>query len=220
MNDLKVLRKKVADIIIESENMPIMAEFIMEIGSPKEIIEEEIDACDCYLGIFDKKWGYIPPNNNPDNLSVSAIEYERAKKKRIPRLILVSKKEKEKELEKFINKISNYEGGEWCNDYQDEAELLRLVTRGIPKLVAEIKAGYGSAKCDKDEHLFLLPPLVSPSIVTYSDKIEDISPEKLDFIIEKILGSANSDVLLSAWSDLEIYTRNKRTWKQRNVCTV
>ena len=35
MNDLKDLRKRVADIITESENVPIMAENIMDIGSPK-----------------------------------------------------------------------------------------------------------------------------------------------------------------------------------------
>lgn len=72
MNDLKDLRKRVADIITESENVPIMAENIMDIGSPKEIIEQKIDNCDCYLGIFDRRWGYIPLDDNPGKLSVTA----------------------------------------------------------------------------------------------------------------------------------------------------
>ena len=86
MNDLKDLRKKVADIITESENAPIMAENVMDLGSPKEVIERKIDDCDSYLGIFDRRWGYIPPDNNPENLSVTAIEYQRSKKNRIPKL--------------------------------------------------------------------------------------------------------------------------------------
>jgi|GEM_PF-1731451 hypothetical protein len=218
MNDLKDLRKKVADIITESENTPIMAENVMDLGSPKEVIEKKIDECDAYLGIFDARWGYIPPDNNPETLSVTAIEYQRSRKNRIPRLILVSKKEKEKELQAFIDQISDYENGDWRNDYEDETELLRLVTRGIPKLVSKIEDRCSDTQIeDEDMHLTLLPPTVSPSIATYYDTIEDISDDEIDFITEKILLSANSDVLLSAWRDLEIFTRNKRVWKHECV---
>jgi hypothetical protein len=35
MNDLKDPRKKVADIVTESENTPIRAENVMDLGSPK-----------------------------------------------------------------------------------------------------------------------------------------------------------------------------------------
>jgi hypothetical protein len=80
-------------------------------------------------------WEYVPPDDNPEKLSVTAIEYQRAKKNRIPRLILISKKEKEKELQEFINKISDYENGDWRNDCVDETELYRLVTRGIKKTI-------------------------------------------------------------------------------------
>jgi hypothetical protein len=109
MNDLRNLRKKVADIVTESENTPLIAENVMDLGSPKEVIERKIDECDRYLGIFDKRWGYVPPDNNPEKLSVTAIEYQRSKNNRIPRLILVSKKEKDKELQEFIDKISEKE---------------------------------------------------------------------------------------------------------------
>lgn len=51
----------------------------MDVGSPKEIIEQKIHDCDYYLGIFDRRWGYVPPDNNPEKLSVTAIEYQRAK---------------------------------------------------------------------------------------------------------------------------------------------
>lgn len=214
MRDLGDQRKKVADIITESEHTPIMAENIMDVGSPKEIIERKIDECDCYLGIFDRKWGYVPPENNPEKLSITAIEYHRSKKNRIPRLILVSKKEKDKELQEFVDKISNYEKGEWRNDYKDDTKLLRLVTRGIPKLVAEIEAQYSGYK---DNLLLVSPPIVSPSVATYHDTIEDISADEITFITERILRSTNSDVLLSAWSDLEIFTRSKRVWKHESV---
>jgi curved DNA-binding protein CbpA len=218
MNDLKDLRKKVADIITESENTPIRAENVMGLGSPKEVLEKKIDDCDAYLGIFDTRWGYIPRDNNPEKLSVTAIEYQRSRKNRIPRLILIFRKEKEKELQEFIDRISDYENGDWRSDYEDETELLRLVTRGIPKLVSKIEDQYSDSQIeDEYMHLTLLPPSVSPSIATYYDAIEDISDNEMDFITQKILHSTNSNALLSAWSDLEIFTRSKRVWRHESV---
>jgi hypothetical protein len=219
MDDLKDLRKNVADIITKSENVPIMAENIVDVGSPKEIIEQKLDECDCYLGIFDRRWGYVPPDDNPEKLSVTAIEYQRAKKNRIPRLILISKKGKEKELEEFIDKFSHYEKGNWRNDYEDEAELLSLVTRGIPKLISKAHYSIGLVE-DKENYLSVMPPIVSPSVATYYDQIEDIDLNEIEYITEKILHRINSDALLSAWSDLEIFTRSKRIWKHKSVWDV
>lgn len=34
---------------------------------------------DGFIGVFHKRWGYIPKKDNPEQLSVTAIEYERAK---------------------------------------------------------------------------------------------------------------------------------------------
>jgi hypothetical protein len=48
----------------------------------------------------------------------NSYDYQRARKNRMPRLILVSKKEKEKEKElQFIDKISDYEDANWRNYY-------------------------------------------------------------------------------------------------------
>jgi hypothetical protein len=96
--------------------------------------------------------------------SSCSVPYQRSKKNRIPRLILVSRKEKDKELQEFIDKISDYENGKWRNDCEDETELLRLVTRGIPKLVSQIEAEYLVSDTDDTEfHLLSTPtPIVSP----------------------------------------------------------
>jgi hypothetical protein len=96
--------------------------------------------------------------------------------------------------------------------------LLRLVTRAIPKLVSKIEDQYSDRQTEnEDMHLTLLPPIVSPSIATYYDTIEDISDDEIDFIIQKILNSTNSDALLYAWSDLEIFRRSKRAWRHEGV---
>lgn len=147
------------------------------------------------------------------------LEYQRAKKNRIPRLILISKKEKEKELQEFIVKISHYEDGNWRNDYKDEADLLRLVTCGIPKLISKARSSTDQVE-NKENHLSPISPIVSPSISTYFDSIEDIDVNEIEHISEKILHPTNSDALLSAWSDLEVFTRSKRVWKHKIVWDV
>ena len=76
-----------------------------------------VDDSDCYIGIFHKEWGLIPPRDNPLGLSVTAIEYERAKSRNIPRLILVSTLEKQPELQKFLGTIGDYYDGEFFHRY-------------------------------------------------------------------------------------------------------
>jgi len=73
----------------------------------------------------------------PDKLSVTAIEYERAKKRNIPHLIFSSNYEKEKQLMKF-EKISDFEEGVWRVRYNDSADLINHFIRNIPKLVDRI----------------------------------------------------------------------------------
>jgi hypothetical protein len=72
----------------------------------------------------------------------------------------------------------------------------------------------------EDKAIFLAHPAVSPSIATYADTIQDISNDEINFITDKILRSTNSDILLSAWRDLEIFARNKRVWKHESVWEV
>ena len=218
MDDLADLRKSIAEIITESENVPVMAENFMEINkTPKEAIESKVDECDCYIGIFDKQWGFIPTKNNPSKLSVTAIEYERARRNRISKLILISKKEKDKELEDFIKKISDYETRNWRNKYSNDSELQRFVTRGIPKLISAITDVNFIHRNKFPEYISIS---VSPSITTYEDEIEDVSADDINFISNNILNSKNPNIISSAWRDLEIFTRNKRIWKYDNVWKV
>ena len=211
MKDLTDIRTRIANIITESENVPIMAENFVETGkTPKETIESKIDECDGYIGIFDQKWGSIPQKNNPTKLSVTAIEYERARRNRIPKLILISNKKKEEELEDFIKIISDYETGNWRNQYSDDSELFRFVTRGIHKLVFAIDRNDGN---EHNTNLEFISISISPSIANYESKIEDVPEDEVKFIIEKILNSKNPIVVSAAWRELEIYARNKRIWK-------
>ncbi|HSF49681.1 MAG TPA: DUF4062 domain-containing protein, partial [Nitrososphaeraceae archaeon] len=112
MKDLTDTRNKIEDIITKTENIPIMAENFIGPNTVKKLLEEKIKSCHAYIGIFHEKWGYVASDNNPNGLSVPAIEYETSKIINIPRVIFVSKLKEEKPLQDFIDNISSYETGD------------------------------------------------------------------------------------------------------------
>lgn len=82
-------RKGVEEVIIQSENVPIRAEnFDDAVSSPREAIRNKLKTCDCYIGIFDTKWGHVPADNNPYKLSVQSLAMRRPERPRAesPRL--------------------------------------------------------------------------------------------------------------------------------------
>lgn len=48
-----------------------------------------VDEADIYIGVFAHRYGYVPKENNPKNISISEMEYNRAIERGIPRLIFL-----------------------------------------------------------------------------------------------------------------------------------
>ncbi|GIU71488.1 MAG: hypothetical protein KatS3mg003_0967 [Candidatus Nitrosocaldaceae archaeon] len=135
MKDLEDIRDRVKNVIIKANHNPILAEDHIDFkNNPKKAIEDMVDRSDAYIGIFDKRWGSVPEIDNPDGLSVTAIEYYRARERGIPMLILVSRNEKKDELKKFLDKIGDYHTGQWLHHYSNIDELIAIIAIAIPKL--------------------------------------------------------------------------------------
>lgn len=164
MEDLKLERQKIASEITNSENIPIMAERIIEVeNTPRKTIESKVDQCDAYIGVFHKKWGFVPKIDNPSRLSITAIEYERAKTRDIPRLVLISNyDDKDTELQDFITKISDMELGVWRHKYEDSNELILEVVRGIPHLVRAINSKHAPSQTAKSSQKAGPPVYTNP----------------------------------------------------------
>jgi hypothetical protein len=145
MQDLELERKAVADVIVHSENVPIMAEYITDVqNTPRKVIEDKVKGCDAYIGIFHKRWGFVPISDNPELLSVTAIEYEVARTIGLPRLILISNETKETQLNEFIEKITNFDTGQWQSEYNNITDLVKSVALSIPALTEKAlhRTGY------------------------------------------------------------------------------
>jgi hypothetical protein len=217
MVDLAEERHNIAYEVMRSENIPVMAEYKYNVLDPPRVaLVKEIDKCDGFIGVFHKRWGQVPEKDNPDKLSVTAIEYERAKKRKIPLLIFVSSYEKEEELMKFINRISDMEEGNWRVTYTDSADLIRHVIRGIPKLVDGIGLRQQETHQSSTPILEIFPSISSPG-KTIEVNVDDVSEDIVNRYANIITTSSIAEVKDVAWRYLEKLAENRRIWNHAIV---
>jgi tetratricopeptide (TPR) repeat protein len=91
--DLPEHRKDVLDACLRQGMLPLMMEHLP--ASDAEAISASlklVDDADIYVGVFAHRYGYVPKENNPRQISVTEMEYDRAVKNKMPRLIFVMDK--------------------------------------------------------------------------------------------------------------------------------
>src|SRR5215207_2101809 len=91
--DLPEHRKEVLDACLRQGMFPMMMEYLP--ASDAEAISASlklVDEADIYVGVFAHRYGYVPRENNPRQISITEMEYDRAVERGIPRLILVMDK--------------------------------------------------------------------------------------------------------------------------------
>jgi len=184
MRNFTEVRDEVANVITKSENVPILAEKILSDKPSKKTIEEIVKKSDYYIGIFHEKWGWVPPDDNPEKLSVTALEYTLAKDLGKPRLILVSESEKEQELQDFLNKIGEYYDGIWLHKYKTIPELVGTVGLWIGNRISKISKKIENIEDVKNEII----NYTKKNILQIKDNIAAIYEKPIDFdeIYQKI----------------------------------
>ena len=91
--DLPEHRKEVMDACLRQGMFPKMMEHLP--ASDAEAIEASlqlVDEADIYVGVFAHRYGYVPAENNPPQISVTEMEYHRAVEREIPRVIFLMDK--------------------------------------------------------------------------------------------------------------------------------
>ena len=96
--DLKEYREAVARILrkIADAKVIAMEDYVATDQRPLQKCLEDVSSSNIYVGIFAWRYGYRPnePNDeNPNNLSITELEYRKAKEKGIPCLIFLLDKE-------------------------------------------------------------------------------------------------------------------------------
>jgi tetratricopeptide (TPR) repeat protein len=92
--DLPLHRKEVMDACLRQGMFPMMMEHLP--ASDAEAISASlkmVDEADIYVGVFAHRYGYVPKENNPQAVSITEMEYNRAvERKKMTSLIFVMDK--------------------------------------------------------------------------------------------------------------------------------
>jgi tetratricopeptide (TPR) repeat protein len=91
--DLPKHRDEVQEACLRQGMLPKMMEH--QPASDEEAITFSlrlVDESDIYLGVFAHRYGYVPKHDNPDQISMTEMEYNRAVELKMPRLIFIMDK--------------------------------------------------------------------------------------------------------------------------------
>ena len=161
MKDLQEERMALAKAINENRfGEAVYAEaFVARTESPREICLEEVRKSHIYIGIFKSRYGYIP-KDNPQGLSVVALEYNEARNVQIPIFIFICKNVsyREPRLEEFLKGITDFDKGHWVKEYSTINELVRFTLEAInSELIREYVKAIDAKRKEQIMNIYNLP---------------------------------------------------------------
>ncbi len=146
--DLQEYRRQVSSVIRRMGHEDVVMEYyVAEDQRPVDRCLADVAACDLFVGIYAWRYGWVPSENNPEQFSITAMEYRQAEKTGKPCLIFLlsddapwPKKFMDKDtspIEKLRNEASaRHSSGP---PFKSVDELGRLVAEAIHK--QEIEQG-------------------------------------------------------------------------------
>src|SRR5215472_11031413 len=86
--DLKRERQAVIDWLVDAQHQPVHS-YRPSSDTVLDSCLEDIGACDLYVLILGHRYGFQPPEDNPDGLSITQLEFRRAGQAGTPRIALL-----------------------------------------------------------------------------------------------------------------------------------
>ena len=86
--DLRQERQAVMEWLVAAGHQPVHS-YLPDSDTVRDSCLEDVDACDLYVLIVGHRYGFQPPEGNPEGLSVTQLEFRRAGQSGIPRVALL-----------------------------------------------------------------------------------------------------------------------------------
>lgn len=176
--NLKSLRKDVMDACLRQGIFPLMMEHLP--ASDRDAIDESlriVDEADIYIGIISNYYGYVPDGHD---ISITQMEYNRAKENGIPALIFLhEKKPNKKESPDSLQKLA---------DFKEQLKVKHVVqffksTKDIRYLIINSLAQYRAVDYSK-LHNVVSPPAPPQAFIAHPYillQTEDIIGREYEF---------------------------------------
>lgn len=154
--DLPEHRKQVMEAC---QRVGVFAEKMMENLSAEdanalEVSLRLVDEADVYIGIFANRYGYIPTYDNPTDISITEMEYNRAVERGIPRLIFFAHDDHAwkkadfetgpgaEKLEQFKKRMGEGKDSRVGGFFKNPDDLRALVIQSLNQLPKDKNAAY------------------------------------------------------------------------------
>src|SRR5215472_10517542 len=86
--DLKQERQAVVDWLRAARHQAVDS-YLPNSETVRDSCLDDVDACDLYVLILGHRYGFQPPDNNPEGLSITQLEFRQAGRSGKPRIALV-----------------------------------------------------------------------------------------------------------------------------------
>ena len=86
--DLKRERRAVMDWLVAARHQPVHS-YLPDSDTVRDSCLQDVDSCDLYVLIVGHRYGFQPPQDNPEGLSITHLEFRRAGQSRKPRIALL-----------------------------------------------------------------------------------------------------------------------------------
>jgi GTPase SAR1 family protein len=149
--DLKEYRETVYRALRKmSHDVIAMEDYVATDKRPLQKCLEDVVSCDIYIGVFAWRYGFVPEDekDNPYRLSITELEYRKAKEKGMPCLIFLLNREdwplkfsdgtaqSEIKSAENINRLRNKLSKEYLTSFfKDHEELTGLIVIAVNKIL-------------------------------------------------------------------------------------
>jgi hypothetical protein len=88
ITDLRAERQAVMDWLVAAQHQPVHS-YRPDSDTVRDSCLEDVDTCDLYVLIAGHRYGFQPPKDNPEGLSITQLEFRRAGQSGKPRVVLL-----------------------------------------------------------------------------------------------------------------------------------
>jgi len=196
--DLKDYREKVYHALRQMHHDAIaMEDYVATDQRPLDRCLADVAACDLYIGIFAWRYGYIPPKDNPEQKSITELEYRKAGETGKSRLIYLLDKKAPWPSTAMDQATGDSDNGRFITELRRELEQEKLVSffETADQLVGLVGPAVYIWEKEKNngdvlavltgyhEKLIEVQHLIADAFTLFSDG-DDIYPDQCDGIVD------------------------------------
>lgn len=197
MEDYERYRAAARRGIDEAGCEPVMAEdFPSLVASPRNACLDAVQSCDVYIGVLGLRAGFEAPSGR----TVVEEEFEEARTRGLPILVFIQEGDRETRQQEFVNRVSDYIGGQFRSSFTDHGELGREVERALERLDPTVNENVDAAAQWVSDQMErgLFPRGHRPTLrvaIAPARREEVIDPRNMDRMGRQILDIGHSDTV-------------------------